>query len=118
MTILRNIWMTILLVALLPWGAYLRGMPLQAEIGPPMQISAAMMQSAIGSDATADAVEKPEVKCRKGVLGSTCSPEAKAFIATDQRGYPEVPHLARLDRKGLLTDGLRYRPALPPPRPV
>lgn len=118
MTVLRTLLITMLLVALLPWGAYLRAFSVQAGSGAPMATSSAAAQRGNAYVALSDTVQKSTWKCRKGLPGSTCFPDAKAILSHDGWDAPVPPRMTLLIRKELLPEGTRARPALPPPRPI
>lgn len=117
MTVLRHIWIALLLVALLPWGAYLHAPPAFADAGAPA-VSAVTGQGTALSDGASESVEKPVLRCRKGLPGAPCVPDAKGFLPQGGQDLPVAPRCVALEEGGSLPSGTAARPALPPPRPV
>jgi hypothetical protein len=118
MTTLRTLWLTVLLVALLPWGAYLRAASYQVHPVAPEVGSATTLQGSFESPAQHDVVQKAAIKCRKGVLGSACSPDSKAFVSFGSPRFPGLGRQVLLAAKDKLPSGMTEGPALPPPRSV
>jgi hypothetical protein len=116
MTTLRKLWLTVLLVALLPWGAYLRASHFQTFPDAPAEASAANLQDSFEPAAQHWAVQKAAIKCRKGVLGSSCSPDSKAFMTVGSPWSLGMSRQVLLATRDSLPRGMTEGPALPPPR--
>lgn len=109
MSFLRALIVASLLVALLPWGAYLRAMPIH-----PGGSAAGQEVQQVGVDT--ETAQAPLIKCRKGLPTSPCSPDLKALVSVsdgDRSELAETPTFALSDR---VAAGLSSPPALPPPR--
>ena len=105
MSLLRALAMTLLLIALLPWGAHLRP-------APTLQATAVVAAETASPHRPGDLA----LKCRKGLAGSSCTAE-KALA-----GQSPAPPAATggghrpLAAARALPKGLSPRPGLPPPR--
>lgn len=116
MSILRALLMPVLLVALLPWSAYLGRAPFLAESRAAAGIVAATPPEARAAKAPSDAIQKPSIKCRKGLPGSPCTPDVKAFFTSAEAVHRQRPRLPGFEAPSRLAQRLAERPALPPPR--
>lgn len=111
MYVLRKLIVAILLVVLLPWGAYLRAMPDYPGGSVPRQ---SVQQDAAGSETA----RLPSIKCRKGLPASPCAPEMKALVSVTGTDRHDVPQRSFLNSQQHLLTGNSAPPALPPPRLV
>lgn len=111
MSVLRILFLSILLVALLPWGAYLRAMPAH----PGGSLAGQAVQQATTER---EAMQLPTIKCRKGLPASPCSPETKALVAVSEHELNDDAQRSSVASRERLPAGLSSPPALPPPRPV
>lgn len=111
MSALRTLFLALLLLALLPWGAHLRAMPVPAG-------AFAAGQGQHLAPVTAEKAQQPAVKCRKGLPGSPCTPEAKALLSLAGHDRPGTLPFLPVQLRGPLPDGMADRPAVPPPRLV
>lgn len=118
MSMLRTMLMAFLLVAVLPWGAYLGRFPGAAQGRVGAETVAAYPVSAHASTPRAEAVQKPLIKCRKGIAGSTCTPDPKALLSSIDLDRRLNPGRLGVDRASSVPDGIVERPTPPPPRPV
>ena len=109
MSIMRTLLVAFLMVALLPWGAHLRAMPGHAG-------DSASAQEVERAKSRTEAAQTSAIKCRKGLPGWPCSPEAKALASVSESIWPEAPHLLPVRRHDRLPTGLAAPPSLPPPR--
>lgn len=116
MSILRALLMPVLLVALLPWGAYLGRTPFLAESRAAAGLVTATPPEARAAKTPSDAIQKPSIKCRKGLPGSPCTPDVKAFFTAAEAVHHQRPRLSGFDGSSRIAQGLAERPALPPPR--
>lgn len=114
MSLLRTLITAVLLVALLPWGAYL------GRVGAVHETATAFVAASVsGSGAFSSppaTAQKTWIKCRKVLPGSSCTTEAKAFLPTAGDQRPEMPRVLVAYSKSTLADGMIERPALRPPR--
>lgn len=115
MFVLRQIALALLLIALLPWGAYLGKAP-----GPPANPMAWITDLSPGAETSArpspdQAVQKPLVKCRQGLPGFRCGSETGTLVPLLRAGL-EVPRGRTLaPRSILLPEGQFPSPRLRPP---
>ena len=118
MSFLRTLLIAMLLVAVLPWGAYLRGAPDAAPVSLDLAMAEAHPSDAHAAIAGGQTAQKPAIKCRKGLLGSPCTPEPRALPASTgiERPLTAGPFVG--DGAHALPEGILERPTLPPPRHV
>lgn len=109
MSFLRALIAASLLVALLPWGAYLRAMP----VSPGGSAAGQQVRQVAVDTETAQA---PSIKCRKSLPAPSCAPDTKAFVSVSDGDRPDLPQPPTSPSRDRVRTGLSSPPALPPPR--
>lgn len=117
MSILRTLALTLLLIALLPWGAYSgRVQASLARVETPLTAIAAGSGS-VAMPGPSKTVQMAWVKCRKGLAGSRCAPDPALLMAVSPQ--PQAGPGAGLEGTTVvLPEGVTPGPTPPPPRAV
>lgn len=119
MSILRNLALTLLLIALLPWGAYSgRVQASLARVETP-DTAVAAGSGSVAMPGPSETVQAAWVKCRKGLAGSfRCAPDPGLLMAASPQPQARPgSSLARITL-ALLPEGVTPGPTPPPPRAV